>query len=100
MKKYNGGNYRFCIFRENKTLNQKRNQISSMMDEITSLDIISIKREAAKLIRVNTEIREGQAIYIAAQKMFPKAVDKLKHTKVDCFYEDSRIDSFLLELQN
>lgn len=30
-----------------------------MMDEITSLDIISIKREAAKLIRVNTEIREG-----------------------------------------
>lgn len=69
------------------------------MDEITALDIISIKREAAKLIRVNTEIREGQAIYIAAQKMFPKAVDKLKHTKVDCFYEDSRIDSFLLELQ-
>ena len=52
-----------------------------MMDEITALDIISIKREAAKLIRVNTEIREGQAIYIAAQKMFPKAVDKLKHTR-------------------
>lgn len=42
------------------------------MDEITALDIISIKREAAKLIRVNTEIREGQAIYIAAQKMFLK----------------------------
>lgn len=69
------------------------------MDEITALDIISIKREAAKLIRVNTKIREGQAIYTAAQKMFPKAVDKLKYTKVDCFYEDSRIDSFLLELQ-
>lgn len=34
------------------------------MNEITVLDIISIKREAAKLIRVNTEIREGQAIYI------------------------------------
>jgi hypothetical protein len=31
--------------------------------------------------------------------MFPKAVNKLKHTKVDCFYEDSRIDLFLLELQ-
>jgi hypothetical protein len=42
-----------------------------MMDEITALDIISIKREAAKLIRVNTEIREGQAIYIAAQKNVP-----------------------------
>lgn len=25
------------------------------MDEITALDIISIKREAAKLIRVNTD---------------------------------------------
>lgn len=69
------------------------------MAEITVLDIISIKREAAKLIRVNTEIREGQAIYIAAQEKFPKAVIKLKNTKFDCFYEDSRIDSFLLELQ-
>ena len=63
------------------------------------IDILNIRKKAAQYITKNTEIREGQAIYIAAQKMFPKAVDKLKHTKVDCFYEDSRIDSFLLELQ-
>ena len=56
--------------------------------KISSLDAISIKKESAKLIKVNTEIREGQA------------VTKLKNTKYDCFYEDSRIDLFLLELQN
>lgn len=39
------------------------------MDEITALDIISIKREAAKLIRVNTEIREGQAIYSSSENV-------------------------------
>lgn len=42
---------------------------------------------------------QHQTLLVLSEKMFPKAVDKLKHTKVDCFYEDSRIDSFLLELQ-
>lgn len=68
--------------------------------KISSLDAISIKKESAKLIKVNTEIREGQAVFIVAQEKFPKAVTKLKNTKYDCFYEDSRIDLFLLELQN
>lgn len=67
--------------------------------KISSLEIKEIRIEASKLIKVNTTIREGQAIYIAAQDKFPKAVLRLKNTKYDCFYEDSRIELFLLELQ-
>lgn len=78
----------------------RNNNLMQHNMKISSLDAISIKKESAKLIKVNTEIREGQAVFIVAQEKFPKAVTKLKNTKYDCFYEDSRIDLFLLELQN
>lgn len=63
------------------------------------LDCIYIKKEAETLIKVNTEIRLGQAVFNVAHKRFPEASNALRGTEYDCFFEDSRIDSFLLELQ-
>lgn len=63
------------------------------------LDCIYIKRNADKLIRVNTEIRYDQAVFNTAYSMFPEASNCLRGTKYDCFFDDSKVDLFLLELQ-
>lgn len=63
------------------------------------LDCIYIKRDADKLIRVNTEIQYGQAVFNTAYSMFPEASNCLRGTKYDCFFDDSKVDLFLLELQ-
>lgn len=69
-----------------------------MVKKIDKIDIINIKNEAAKLIQVNTFLRDGQTIFIAASKLFKVSSDKLVGTDYDCFYEDSRIDKFLDKL--
>lgn len=58
------------------------------------LDCIYIKRDADKLIRVNTEIRYGQAVFNTAYSMFPEASNCLRGTKYDCFFDDSKVDLF------
>lgn len=68
--------------------------------KIDFVDVLLIKKEASKIVKINVPITEGQAIFIAAQNKFPEAVSKLKNTEFDCFYDDSRIDLFLTELQN
>lgn len=67
--------------------------------KIDYIDVLLIKKEASKIVKINVPITEGQAIFIAAQNKFPEAVSKLKNTEFDCFYDDSRIDLFLTELQ-
>lgn len=69
------------------------------MEHPDQLDCILIKRNAEQLIKVNTEIRYGQAVFNAAYKRFPEAVNCLRGTKHDCFYDDSKVNEFLLELQ-
>ena len=69
------------------------------MEKIDKIDVLSIKTEASKIIKINVPITEGQAIFIAAQNKFPKATSRLKDTKFDCFYDNSKIDLFLIELQ-
>lgn len=69
------------------------------MEHPDQLDCILIKRNAEQLIRVNTEIRYGQAVFNTAHKRFPEAANCLRGTKYDCFYDDSKVDEFLLELQ-
>lgn len=71
-----------------------------MTEKIDKLAVIEIKKEAAKLIKVNTEIRYGQAIFNAAYVMFPNATNKLRNTKYDCYYHDERVVDFLTELIN
>lgn len=71
-----------------------------MTEKIDKLAVIEIKKEAAKLIKVNTEIRYGQAIFNAAYAMFPNATNKLRNTKYDCYYHDERVVDFLTELIN
>ena len=72
-----------------------------MVDEvIDKLAVIEIKKEAAKLMKVNTEIRYGQAIFNAALTMFPYSTNKLRNTQYDCYYHDERINDFLTQLIN
>lgn len=35
-------------------------------------------------------IRYGQAIFNVAYKMYPNAVNKLRGTDLDCFYQDEK----------
>lgn len=57
------------------------------------------KRKLIRILKRNTEIREGQALFCASYDLFPKSTDKLSGTPCDCFYEDSRMPIFLEELQ-
>ena len=68
------------------------------MRKIDKLDLCYIKKEAGKFIRVNTEIREGQAIFNAAANKFPKSTNDLCGTNVDPYYDDNRINIFLESL--
>ena len=71
-----------------------------MNEKIDKLAVIEIKKEAAKMIKANTEIRYGQAIFNAAYAMFPCATNKLRNTKYDCYYHDNRVNDFLTQLIN
>ena len=71
-----------------------------MEEKIDKLAVIEIKKNAAKMIKANTEIRYGQAIFNAAYAMFPRATDELRSTEYDCYYDDSRINDFLTKLIN
>lgn len=70
------------------------------MKKIDALDILQIKKDADKMIKINTEIRYGQAIFNAALDLFPFATNKLRNTKYDCYYHDDRINEFLNQLIN
>lgn len=49
----------------------RNNNLMQHNMKISSLDAISIKKESAKLIKVNTEIREGQAVFIVSSGKVP-----------------------------
>ena len=70
------------------------------IEKIDKLAVIEIKKNAAKMIKANTEIRYGQAIFNAAYAMFPCATNKLRNTEYDCYYHDNRINDFLTKLIN
>lgn len=71
-----------------------------MNEKIDKLAVIEIKKEAAKMIKANTEIRYGQAIFNAAYAMFPCTTNKLRNTEYDCYYHDNRVNDFLTQLIN
>ena len=69
------------------------------MRKIDELDVIHIRRLADTYIKVNTEIRYGQAIFNAAFKLFPRAVRNLTGNEYDCYYDSNKIDVFLKKLR-
>jgi len=71
-----------------------------MNEKIDKLAVIEIKKEAAKMIKANTEIRYGQAIFNAAYAMFPCATNKLRNTEYDCYYDNNKVTVFLTQLIN
>lgn len=71
-----------------------------MNEKIDKLAVIEIKRNAAKMIKANTEIRYGQAIFNTAYAMFPYATNQLRNTQYDCYYDDSKVNDFLTQLIN
>jgi len=44
------------------------------------------------------EWRRGQALFNYAWEMFPREANKLRCDCKDCFYDDSKMESFLDEL--
>lgn len=70
------------------------------IEKIDKLAVIEIKKRAATYMKVNTEIRYGQAIFNAALDMFPYATNQLRNTKYDCYYHDNRVNNFLTKLIN
>lgn len=71
-----------------------------MNEKIDKLAVIEIKKRAAQMIKVNTEIRYGQAIFNAAYEMFPNTVNKLCNTNYNCYYDDNKVTEFLNQLIN
>lgn len=63
------------------------------------LDCIYIKKEADLIVLNNPSIRYGQAVFNVSYKYFPVAADHLRGTYFDCYYEDSKVDLYLQELQ-
>lgn len=45
------------------------------------------------------EWRDGQAIMNYASELYPKEVEVLSGTNVDCFYDDQKIESFIEALE-
>ena len=45
-------------------------------------------------------LRFGQDVFNKCYIKFPSSVDKLRGTNYDCFYQDSKVDSFLEKLEN
>ena len=68
------------------------------------LHFLKMKLNKAEIIsEANTRpqhIRYGQAIFNVAYKMYPNAVNKLRGTDLDCFYQDEKVDKFLNALEN
>ena len=62
------------------------------------LDVINIRKNADKLITVNTAVSYGQAVFNAAHKLFPKETEVLRNTSYDCYYHDDRVELFLSQL--
>lgn len=67
--------------------------------KIDDYDIVMIKKQAERYQKKNTEIREGQALYLAASDMFPISTNKLDGKECDCFYEDKRMPMFIDNLK-
>lgn len=70
------------------------------IEKVDKLSIIQIKVNAAKMIKVNTEIRYGQAIFNAAYELYPNATNELRNTEYDCYYDNDRVEKFLTKLIN
>jgi hypothetical protein len=58
-----------------------------MRDEILKL--------ADELIKEHPTFREGQAVFNAAYMLYPKAANTYRGSRVDPFYNDDYIDTFL-----
>lgn len=59
-----------------------------------------MKLNKAEIISEANASRYGQAIFNVAYKMYPNAVNKLRGTDLDCFYQDEKVDKFLNALEN
>jgi hypothetical protein len=46
-----------------------------------------------------TEWRFGQAVFNYAYDVFTYEVEKLRYTKVDCFYDDKKVPDFISALK-
>lgn len=69
------------------------------MSTIDLLDIRRILKLADTYTKVNFYFRRGQAIFNAAYDLFPKAVNKLRGTEYDCYYNDDKEGVFIEKLK-
>lgn len=55
---------------------------------------------ADNLRKKSPELREGQAIFLASFKLFPKTSIQLSGSNEDCFYNNTLIPQFLAKLED
>lgn len=63
---------------------------------IIKVDIVNMAKRAREIY---PEWRYGQAVFNTCHSLFPKIADNLRGTKYDPFYDDTRVDSFLDQVE-
>lgn len=56
-------------------------------------------QRADELCEKNPALRRGQALFIALTELNPDKADRIRGTKFDPFYSNSRINAFLREVE-
>lgn len=46
------------------------------------------------------ELRRGQFLMIKLHEQDPRLYEAVSHTKLDCFYDDKKVDEFLVFIYN
>jgi hypothetical protein len=89
----NTGNMENLLFQK-ITINNLKKFLHFLKTKLNKAEIISEANARPQ------RIRYGQAIFNVAYKMYPNAVNKLRGTDLDCFYQDEKVDKFLNALEN
>lgn len=60
------------------------------------LDLINMAKRAREIY---PEWRYGQAVFNTCHSLFPEIADSLRGTEYDPFYEDTRVEAFLQQVE-
>ena len=83
------------IYLINRKKNEKASESDSKKEPIKGIDYTKNLQLHIKVGDRPLEWRLGQAYFNYAYELYPEETEKLRSTKVDCFYVDERIPAFL-----
>ena len=62
------------------------------------LNMSEVYKRADELKKQHPRCRHGQAIHNATSEMFPEIVKQLAGTDFDCYYNNHKVNDFLLKV--